>query len=93
MHRLDGDLSKELTVQAWQGDNNTIHLIKPLPNEDEILGPVNRTLFGKQDAAQQEKKDYMLGKLYYGDTAILDVDISKIVTPGKVLHGRTSVNS
>lgn len=93
LHRVDGNTSKELTVRAWQGDNNTLHLVNPLPDEDEVFGPVHRKVFGKLDSAQSEKKDYLLNKLYYGDTAILDVDITEIVKPGKVLSRteRTSV--
>lgn len=85
LHRADGNTEKELTVRAWQGDNNTFHLVSPLPDEDEVLGPVYRKIFGKPDNSQSEKKDYLLSKLYYGDTAILDVDITKIVKPGKIL--------
>lgn len=85
LHRADADISKEITVRAWQGDNNTFHITEPLPEEDEVLGPVNRVIFGKADSVQSEKKDWLINKIYYGDTAVLDVDISKIITPGKIL--------
>lgn len=85
LHRADQDAARELTVAAWQGDNDTFHLVDPLPDEDELFGPVKRTLFGKPPESA-EKREWTLGQLYYGDTALLDVDISKIITPGKILR-------
>ncbi|GAA5500394.1 hypothetical protein Dxin01_00115 [Deinococcus xinjiangensis] len=85
LHRLDADTSLEVTVMCWQGDNDTLHLASPLPTEDEYLGIDHAGVFGTKPA-DAEKRDYILARLWYGDTAVLDSDIAEIITPGKVLR-------
>lgn len=85
IHRADGDESKEITVPAWQGDNDTFHITIPLPDEDRDYGFVHRTVFGRPKN-NTEQRDWTLGGLYYGETALLDIDISSVVTPGKALQ-------
>lgn len=85
-HRADGDQTKQVSAVAWQGDNDTLHLTEPLPHEHEILGYYPRILFGQRRIRVEERHDWHLGKIYYGDSAILDIDISTVVTPGKALR-------
>lgn len=85
LHRADQDDTREVTVAAWQGDNDTFHLVQPLTDEDPVFGPVKHAIFGRPND-NAEKRDWMLSRLYYGDTAVLDVDIAQIITPGKIFR-------
>lgn len=77
LHRADGDQTRQIEVVAWQGDNDTFHLTRALPGEHEVLG-VDKAIFGKRDAQTEERRDYRLGLVEYGPSAILDVDVTQL---------------
>ena len=74
---------KTVRILAWQGDNDTFHLMSPLPGEDEVLGVYHAIVFGvkkREDEVKQEQKNYYLNEVSYKSTAVLDVDVTTLPT-------------
>lgn len=70
-------------VLGWQGDNDTIHLLTPLPGEDEYLGVYHAIVFGKRaadDVRREEQRAHYLRSLEHGHTAVLDSDVRLLET-------------
>lgn len=94
IRQLIGSSVREHSLPGWQGDNDLVHLLEALPGEDDIMG-INETTMCDIGLApnlqSMEIAHLQLASILYGESAVLDVDLS--ILPKRVLVPRTAIQA